>query len=288
MDLMARTNALSILQGIDEKARLSELYGYVIENVMKETLSNGLKSQAYTGDPSAGSAEFRRFANAASYDYGTARSSGKGANITGKPITVNLDIHKEIVEEVAQFDLDSIGAGNVLARQAGKHIDSMANELDIAFFEAAAEAAVPFTPEESQLGNILEEFIQALETVKNECVTGVKRNMMDIVCSPAFYGKIRNLLDERSAPNVDTAAEQFVTFHGVRFYSSVNMPAGTDAILMARGAIAQPVVVYPYNEPEKIPLSNDYSVALFYHYGVKVLTPDLVFAYAAAQGIEPK
>jgi hypothetical protein len=279
---MARTNALSILQGVDEKAQLSELYGYVIENVMKEALSNGLKSQAYTGDPSAGSVEFRRFANAASKDYGTARASGKGANITGKPITVNLDNHREIVEEVARFDLDTIGAGNVLARQADKHIGSMANELDIAFFEAAVAAANDFTPERSRLGDILEEFIQALETVKNEFVTGIRRNMMDIVCSPAFYGKIRSLLDEKSAPNVDTAAEQFVTFHGVRFYSSVNIPAGTDSILMARGAIAQPVVTYPYNEPEKIPLSNDYSVALFYHYGVKVLTPELVFAYAAA------
>ena len=280
---MARTNALSILQGVDEKARLSELYGYVIENVMREALSNGLKSQAYTGDPSAGSVEFRRFANAASKDYGTARASGSGASVTAKPVTVNLDIHMEIVEEVARFDLETIGAGNVLARQADKHIGSMANELDIAFFEAAATAATPFTPAETELGDILEEFIQALETVQNPFVMGVRRNMMDMVCSPAFYGKTRNLLDEKSAPNVDTAAERFVTFHGVRFYSSVNVPAGTDAILMARGAIALPVVAYPYNEPEKIPLSNDYAVALFYDYGVKVLTPDLVFAYSAEQ-----
>ena len=278
---MARTNALSILQGVDEKARLSELYGYVIENVMKEALSNGLKSQAYTGDPSAGSVEFRRFANAVSNDYGTARALGKGANVTGKPITVNLDIHREIVEEVTRFDLDTIGAGNVLARQADKHISTMANEMDITFFKAAEAEANIFTPAESQLGDILEELIQALETVKNPFVTGVRRNMMDMVCAPAFYGKIRSLLDERSTPNVDTAAEQFVTFHGVRFYSSVNIPAGTDAILMARGAVAMPVVAYPYSEPEKIPLSNDYSVALFYHYGVKVLAPDLVFAYEA-------
>ena len=77
--------------------------------------------------------------------------------------------------------------------------------------------------------------------------------------------------------NVDTAADEFTTFHGVRVYSSVFLPAKTKAVIMIDGAIAQPAVIYPYKEPEKIPLSNDYGVSMFYDYGTKVLTPDLVF-----------
>ena len=46
---------------------------------------------------------------------------------------------------------------------------------------------------------------------------------------------------------------------------------------MTVGSVAQPVVTYPYGEPEKIPLSNAYGVELFYHYGTKVGTPDLIF-----------
>ena len=82
-----------------------------------------------------------------------------------------------------------------------------------------------------------------------------------------------------SGLRVDTAADDFQTFHGVRVYSSVFLPATTKAVIMIDGAIAQPVVIYPYKEPEKIPLSNDYGVSMFYDYGTKVLTPDLVFHY---------
>ena len=48
---------------------------------------------------------------------------------------------------------------------------------------------------------------------------------------------------------------------------------------MTKGAVAQPVVVYPYAEPEKIPMSQEYSVSLFFHYGTKVLSPDTVLVY---------
>ena len=38
-------------------------------------------------------------------------------------------------------------------------------------------------------------------------------------------------------------------------------------------------VVYPYAEPEKVQMSQEYSVSLFYHYDTKVLSPDTVFVY---------
>ena len=92
--------------------------------------------------------------------------------------------------------------------------------------------------------------------------------------------------------NVDTAAEDFAIFHGVRVYSSINLPVTSEAtsdsktktttvhaIAMIEGAIAQPAVIYPYKEPEKIPLSNDYGVSMFFDYGTKALTPDLIFWY---------
>ena len=72
---MARTNAISILASSSTPATLAEIYGQVIENVQKSTLSTGLKSQQYTGNPAAGSVEFKRFANSASKAYGTARTS---------------------------------------------------------------------------------------------------------------------------------------------------------------------------------------------------------------------
>ena len=96
---MARTKAISLIQTGSTKVELSELSGLVISNIQKDTLSQGLKSQAYTGNPASGSVEFKRFKNSASQPYGTARTAGKGDAITVPPTTVNLNTHKEIVEE---------------------------------------------------------------------------------------------------------------------------------------------------------------------------------------------
>lgn len=280
---MARTKAISLIQTAGTKVDLAELSGLVIGNIQKDTLASGLKSQSYTGNPASGSVEYKRFKNSVSQDYGTARAAGKGSAITVPPTTVNLNTHKEIVEEAAKFDLDTFGVGNIMARRADNHVDTVAAEFDTAFFQCAVDEGTSFSTAETDVEAIVEAFIQTLETVKNDYVRGVPRNIMRLVCDPSFYGKIRNYLDKNvHNANVDSAAEDFATFHGVRCYSSVFVPSGTNAIIMIDGAIAQPAVIYPYKEPEKIPLSNDYGVSMFYDYGTKALTPDLIFHYAKA------
>lgn len=279
---MARTTAISLLQGADTPATLEEIYGRVIENVQKSTLSTALKSQNYTGNPAAGSVEFKRFVNAESKDYGTARTAGKGDKVIAPPTTVNLDTHKEIVEEAAKFDLDTFGVANIMRRRADNHVTSMGAELDRNFFTAAANEATAFTPAATDIQEIMEEMIQTLETVRNDYTDGVDRSMMDLVLSPVQYGKLRIFLDTQANPNVDTAGEEFGMYHGVRIYSCTRLPEGVNGLLMLRGAVAQPVVVNQYSNPEKIPLSNDFAVSLFYDYGTKALTPDLIFKWATA------
>lgn len=283
---MARTKAISLIQNGATKVELAELSGLVIQNIQKDTLASGLKSQSYTGNPASGSVEYRRFKNSVSQDYGTARAAGKGTALTVPPTTVNLNTHKEIVEEAAKFDLDTFGVGNIMARRADNHVDTVAAEFDTAFFQAAFNEGTAFTAPAGATdpGKIVEALIQTLETVKNDFVRGVPRNIMRLVLSPAFYGDMRDYLDKTvHNANVDTAAEDFTTFHGVRVYSSVFLPANAKAVIMIEGAIAQPAVIYPYKDPEKIPLSNDYGVSMFYDFGTKVLTPDLVFTYSVTE-----
>lgn len=281
---MARTNAISLLSATSTPATLAELYGLVIENVQKSTLSTALKSQLYTGNPAAGSVEFKRFVNSASKAYGTARTAGKGDKVMAPPVTVNLDQHKEIVEEVAKFDLDTFGVTGIMQRRADNHVSSMAAALDSAFFAAAVADATVFTPDESvtEIQDIVESMIQTLETTKNNYVDGVDRNMMDMVLPPLYYGKLRTFLDTQSNPSVDTAGEEFGMYHGVRIYSCTRLPSASKALLMVRGAVAQPVVSDQYGAPEKIPLSNDYAVSLFYDYGTAALTPDLILHWGMA------
>ena len=282
---MARTNAISLLSGVSTPATLAEIYGLVIENVQKSTLSTALKSQQYTGNPAAGSVEFKRFANSEAKTYGTARTAAKGDKITVPPTTVNLSTHKEIVEEVAKFDLDTFGVAGIMQRRADNHVLTMAADLDRAFFTEASTAGTAFTPagEVTEIQDIVESMIQTLEVVKNDYTDGVDRGMMDLVLSPAQYGKLRTFLDTQSNPNVDTAGEEFGMYHGVRVYSCTRLAEKCNGLLMIRGAVAQPVVVDQYSNPEKIPLSNDFAVSLFYDYGTKALTPDLIFKWTATE-----
>ena len=282
---MARTNAISLLAGASTPATLAEIYGLVIENVQKSTLSTSLKSQQYTGNPAAGSVEFKRFANSEAKTYGTARTAAKGDKITVPPTTVNLSTHKEIVEEVAKFDLDTFGVAGIMQRRADNHVLTMAADLDRAFFAEANTSGTAFTPGSgvTEIQDIVESMIQTLEVVKNDYTDGVDRGMMDLVLSPAQYGKLRTFLDTQSNPNVDTAGEEFGMYHGVRVYSCSRLAEKCNGLLMIRGAVAQPVVVDQYSNPEKIPLSNDFAVSLFYDYGTKALTPDLIFKWTATE-----
>jgi len=276
---MPRTTAISLLAGAETPADLAEIYGLVIDNIRKTALSQSLKSNNYTGNPAAGSAEFRRFANSESKDYGTARAAQKGDKIKAAPITVNLDQHKEIVEEVAKFDLDTFGVTNVMQRRADNHVTSVATALDKVYFAQLAADGTKFTPADTGIAEIVESFIQTLETVENDYVNGVDRSLIDVVLSPAQYGKLRIFLDTQANPNVNTAGEEFGMYHGVRIYNSARLGTGVHGLCMIRGAAAQPCKVDQYSAPEKIPLSNDFAVSLFYDYGTKTLTPDLVFAW---------
>lgn len=274
---MARIEALNILMESGGKEYLAELYGRVIEGVQKALISGGMKNMDLSGDPVSGTVEAKRFVNATSKAYGTARTAGKGDAVKAQPVTVALDKDKEIVEELEQKDVRLYGVDGVLDRRATNHILRMAAELDNAFFAAAETAATEvdlagITAIEDQLETV----IQACENTKNDFVDGVPRSMMNLVCSTAVYGKIRNALDKLARANVDTSAEEFLGWHGVRAYSCVNLPTGCDFLVMVDGAVAQPVMADQY-VAEKIPLSNAYGVSLFYHYGTKVVTPDLIF-----------
>lgn len=278
---MPRINALNILTQEDGKEYLSELYGKVISNVMKSLVSGSMKNQDLSGDPTSGSVEAKRFANATSQEYGTARAAGKGNSVKATPVVVKIDTDREIVEELEEKDIRLYGVDGLLDRRSINHVARMASELDGAFFSTAHTAATQVTiPDGLAIADELELVIQECENTKNDHVDGVPRAMMHLVCSTEYYGKIRNDLDKQTRSNVDTGAEEFYVWHGVEVKSCVHLPAGCRYILMVDGAVAQPVMANQYTA-EKIPLSEAYGVSLFFHYGTAAVTPDLIFTNAA-------
>lgn len=275
---MPRITSLNILLETTGKDYLAELYGRVIENVQKNLISAGMKNTDLSGDPVSGTVEAKRFVNATSKNYGTARAAGAGDAVKARPVTVAIDTDKEIVEELEEKDVRLYGVDGVLDRRADNHVLRMTAELDNVFFTVAAGAANALNQTGySTVADELEAIIQECETTQNSFVDGVPRSMMHLVLSPKYYGKIRNDLDRQTNnANVNTAAEEFNVWHGVRAYSCVHLPSGCDYLLLVDGAVAQPVMADQY-VAEKIPLSNAYGIELFYHYGTAVVTPDLIF-----------
>jgi hypothetical protein len=106
---MARIDSLSIELQTSGKDKLAEEYGKVIENIQAITLSSRLKNTDLSGDPTSGTVEAKRFVNAKSQAYGTARQGGAGNKIKAKPVVVALDDDTEYMEEVEEKDLRTYG-----------------------------------------------------------------------------------------------------------------------------------------------------------------------------------
>ena len=273
---MARIASLAVLLSSTGNDYLAEQYGAVIENVQKTCISQQFKNTALSGTPGAGTYEAKRFENKTSAAYGTARAAGAGAAVKATPVTVPVNVDKEIVVEVEQKDVTLYGVDNLVQREAASAQKSMTRELERAFYAAAVAAGTAYTPASGATDiEKAEGLIQSLETVSNNFVDGIERDMMVMVCNPATYGKLRTYFD---AISHDANSESFQTLHGVKVFSSVYLPSGTNAVIFAEGAIAQPVL--PTVAPaERIQLSNAIGFGLFYSYGTTAVAPDLIFKY---------
>lgn len=269
-----RTDAQSISSGAN-KDKLKEVLGEIIQNIQKKAISEGIKNKKYSGDIKAGSIKVARFTNVESKDYGTARAASKGTQLDDKgKVTINLDKHKEIVEEFNKNDIETIGYDAIIDNRKSGQANTLIRELDRAFFVEAETAGTDVVVTGvTELVEKVEMLIQALETTKNEYVDGVNREDMTLTLSPTAYGKLRNYIDKVANASVNSAKEEIEMFHGVIVKSNIRQTA--EAILMVNGAIAQPVNIYHY-DTDRIPLSNDYAISLFYDFGTKAVTPDLI------------
>lgn len=278
---MARIESLNILLDPEGKDLLAEAYDGVLANVQKGTISTKIKNTELSGDPEAGTVEAKRFANASSQEYGTARTAGKGNAVKDKTVTIPIDTDREFVEEVEQKDVSLLGVDGLIAKRSANHALRLAAELDEAFFAEGYSAGTEFTPGAgvTAIQDILEDMIVDLETTKNDYIDGIPRNMMHLTLDVKTYSQMRKYLDTISTGNVQTPDESFIAFHGVRVDSSNRLPAGVGAELMVEGSIAQPIKSRAYTA-EKIPMSEAFAIELFFYYGTKAVTPETIRYYA--------
>lgn len=263
------------------QAQLNNIQAGIIENLQKNGLSFRLKSTNANLEEKAGSYEFKRYQNSKSQTYGTARTNGKGDEIIAPPTTVDVNTHKEIVEEISKFDAERFGIDKavvtVVEKRKANHEMTMLADVETDFFAEAKKGGTAGT-EIDYTGDIedqLESIFQSLETTKNKFVRGVNRSLMALICRPKLYGKLKNKLNNNYNANFAVADEELPGFNGVAIFSSVYLPDDLDYILMVKESIAQPLTYDEYNG-DRIPMSNDFAVELFYDYGTKTLAGDLI------------
>lgn len=275
---MARIDALSINLVTEGKDKLAEEYGKVVENLQHITLASKLKNTDLSGDPTSGTVEAKRFANKVGKAYGTARTAGKGDYIEAQPVVIAINDNTEYIEEVEEKDLRTYGVAGLIERRTRNHQDALAVELDTKFFAEAVNQGTSFTPTGTPtIEDEIEEAIQTIETTKNSFVQGVPRNMIEVVMSPAYYGRLRNKINSISNSNDLGQVRNYEqgTFNNVNVYSNVFLPQGVNYVVMVKGAVAQPVMTSIYN-PAKVDLSDATAFGLFAYKGTKAVTPDLI------------
>ena len=275
---MARLDALSIDLRTTGKDKLAEEYGKVIDNLQHITLASRLKNTDLSGEPTSGTVEAKRFVNKVGKAYGTARGAGKADYIKAEPVVIAINDNTEYLEEVEEKDLKTYGVGGLIERRTRNHQDALAVELDTKFFAEAVNGGTSFTPTGTpSIEDEIEEAIQTIETTKNDFVNGVPRNMIEVVMSPKYYGKLRNKINSISNSNDLGQVRNYEegTFNNVSVFSNVFLPQGIDYIVMVKGAVAQPIMTSIYN-PAKVDLSDATAFGLFAYKGTKAVTPDLI------------
>lgn len=276
---MARLDALSIDLRTTGKDKLAEEYGKVIDNLQHITLASRLKNTDLSGEPTSGTVEAKRFVNKVGKAYGTARTAGKADYIKAEPVVIAINDNTEYLEEVEEKDLKTYGVGGLIERRTRNHQDALAVELDTKFFAEAVNGGTSFTPSAgaTAIEDEIEEAIQEIETTRNDFVNGVPRNMIEVVMSPAYYGKLRNKINSISNSNDLGQVRNYEegTFNNVSIFSNVFLPQGIDYIVMVKGAVAQPIMTSIYN-PAKVDLSDATAFGLFAYKGTKAVTPDLI------------
>lgn len=275
---MARQAALNIADYTSRETmdNLAEVLDGVIENIQVSAVSEALKNTNGSGNPEAGSVEYKRFVNAVLEDKGTARTAGKGSKVVAKPIIVNLNDDKEIVEELQIKDVQLYGIDGMAEKRKGNFAKRIIAYLDRKFFNEAVTSGTKFNrgsltdPKE-----IIDAMIVKAKETSSDFIDGIDAEDLALVVNGTYRKALKNNLD--SLPNGTAPANGAIgTYDSVTVYESNRLPEGVNAIVMLKGAIAQPRLISDY-QAEKVPFDDAIALETFLYTGVKTLVEEAVY-----------
>ncbi len=274
---MARQASLNIQDYLDDKVmdNLAETLDGVIENIQTSSVSEALKNKEGSGDPTSGSVEYKRFVNAELEDKGTARGNLGGAKVIAKPVIVNLDDDKEIIEELQLKDLKLYGIDGMAEKRKSNFGKRVIAYLDRKFFATTVTAGTKFTrgtltdPKE-----ILDAMIVSAKSTESDFIDGIDAEDLAIVLSPKWRKAVKNELDE--LPNGTTPSNGAIgMYDSIVVHETHRLPEGVNAIVTLKGAVAQPYYLSEYGA-EKVPFDDAIALETFIYNGSKALVEEAI------------
>ncbi len=274
---MARQAALNIADYTDQTTmdNLAEVLDGVIENIQVSAVSEALKNTNGSGDPKGGSVEYKRFVNAVLENKGTARTAGAGAKVLAEPVIVNLKDDKEIIEELQIKDVELYGIDGMAERRKGNFAKRIVAYLDRAFFTEAVNGGSQFDRDgKTDVKEIIDAMIVAAKETSSDFIDGIDAEDLALVVNGTYRKALKNDLD--ALPNGTSPANGAIgTYDSVVTYESNRLPQGVNAIVMLKGAIAQPRLISDY-AVEKVPFDDALALESYLYTGVKALVPEAI------------
>ena len=272
---MAQKSLNVLINGTSTKDDLAVVLDGVLENIQVSAVWEAIKNKNGSGSPQSGAVEYKRLANATLADKGTARQAGKGSQLKAETISVLIDTDKEIVEEVTTKDLKLYGVAGMAQKRADNQSKRIAAFLDKTFFDVAVKAGTKFTrgsltdPKE-----IVDAMIVQAKNTSSDFIDGIDAEDLVLVLDGSYRKALKNDLD--SLPN-GTRPEngRIGVYDSVEVFESNRLPENVHAIVMIRGAVAQPYFVSEYDF-EKIPLDDNYAIENFLYCGTKALMKETI------------
>lgn len=274
---MARQPALNIADYTDQTVmdNLAEVLDGVIENIQVSAVSEALKNRNGSGDPQGGTVEYKRFVNAELKAKGTARTAGAGDKVIAKPVIVNLNDDKEIVEELQMKDVKLYGIDGMAERRKANFARRIEAYLDRAFFTEVVNGGTQFTRGSlTELKAILDAMIVSAKETQSDFIDGIDAEDLAIVLNGTARKELKNDLD--ALPNGTEPQNGAIgAYDSVVVYESNRLPENVDMIVTLKGAVAQPYFIDDY-QAEKVPFDDAIALESFIYSGRKTLVPEAI------------
>ena len=274
---MARQSTLNIADYTDQTTldNLAETLDGVIENIQTSAVCEVLKNREGSGEPESGSVEYKRFVNATLNAKGTARAAGKGSKVIAKPIIVNIDDDKEIIEELQLKDVKLYGIDGMAEKRKTNFSKRVIAYLDRKFFATAVSAGTQFTRGAlTNAKDIIDAMIVQAKETSSDFIDGIDAEDLALVVNGTYRKALKNELDE--LPNGTSPSNGLIgVYDSVDTYESNRLPSGINCVVMLKGSVALPYYLSEYGA-EKVPFDDAIALETFLYNGSKALVEEAI------------